>query len=338
MKKIFGLIKRNSGPGFHRITIPLSLMDGADCYLFNAASPEDFERLRPDAIYYNRDIGDEVLELQRKYHFKIVVDMDDYWYLDPHHVLFRYMKDNQIHVHYEKHMRIADVVTTTNERLAEEIYKINKNVVIVPNAIPKEKLRVQEFIREHHDASQLVFPSTRVPSVNGKKRIFWQGSITHEKDVNILRKTMKKLDAEKFMSIVVGYDADPIWERVCDCLTDYQRLEHVIFKGTTPYEYYGHYRYSDIAIVPLLSTKFNKYKSCLKVLEAAHVGLPVIASNVHPYKDMPGVLYPKNNEDWYNMLNMPDDELAEHARILKQHCDTHFNFTEINKKRLEAFL
>lgn len=336
--KIFGLIKLNAGPGFHRITIPLSLMDGADCFISNAFTPEMFEEHRPDAIYYNRDIGDEVLELQKQYHFKIVVDMDDYWYLDAHHVLFRHMKDNNIHTHYEKHLQISDVVTTTHERLAEMIYPLNKNVVVVPNAIPKTQIYVREFLREHHDKAQQIFSTERSQSGQGHKRVFWQGSITHEKDISILRNSIHRLDGNKFMMVMCGYDKDPIWERMADCYTDRQRLPHAVLPGTTPYEYYKNYLYADIAVVPLCSTKFNKFKSCLKVLEAAHVGIPVIASNVHPYKDMPGVMYPKNNADWYNLLNLPEDELADHARTLKDFCDKHYNFIEINKIRLTAFL
>lgn len=61
--KIFGLINKNSGPGFHRIHIPLLYMKDVDCYVTNAIEEKDFDEKRPDAIFYNRIISDEILRL-----------------------------------------------------------------------------------------------------------------------------------------------------------------------------------------------------------------------------------------------------------------------------------
>jgi len=321
--KIFGLIKRNSGPDFHRIWQPLEMMPDTDVYITNAVEEKDFEERRPDLIYYNRMISDDILLLQSKYHFRVAVDFDDYWHLDPHHVMFKYSKLNNIPEHHIKHCRIADIVTTTHERLADEIYKLNKNVVIVPNAIPDNEY----------------FPVNKTESAKGHRRIFWQGSVTHEKDVSMLRATMKKLDPEKFMSVVCGYNGDePIWDRIADTLTAKKKLPHVVFPGVPVTDYYSNYQYADIAVVPLLSSVFNGFKSCLKVLEAAHSGIPVIASNVHPYKNMAGVLYPKNNEDWLRLLNLPQDELNAAAAELSDFCKLNYDFKTINLKRREAFL
>src|SRR5687767_1219506 len=136
--KVFGLISRNSGPGFHRIMMPLLLMPDTDAYITNAIEEKDFEEKKPDVVYYNRIISDDVLKMQSKYHFRVVVDVDDWWELDPHHILFRYSRENNMPAHQIKHLRIADVVTCTHERLAEKVYEFNKNVVVAPNAIPRE--------------------------------------------------------------------------------------------------------------------------------------------------------------------------------------------------------
>jgi glycosyltransferase involved in cell wall biosynthesis len=313
--KIFGLVNKNSGPGMHRIIMPLVLMKNVDCYVTNAITEEDFEKRRPDAIYYNRTISDEILRLQGKYHFRIVVDVDDYWHLDPHHIMFRYSRDNNIPAHQEKHLRIADVVTTTHERLAEKVYPLNKNVVVVPNAIPK------------HDW----FPTIRVPSGAGHRRVFWQGSVTHEADIKMLEKTIKRLDPSRFMMVMCGYTEQVEWERMADVYTNRKKMPGVVLPGLPPHEYYKNYQYADVAVVPLLSTKFNQYKSNLKILEAANVGVPVIASNVHPYKNIPHVLYVNSKEDWYRWLN-DEEALAESGGKLKDWCDRNYNFEEINDR------
>ncbi len=317
--KIFGLINKNSGPGFHRIMMPLLLMPEVDCYITNAVEEEDFEKRKPDAIFYNRKISDEVLRLQGKYHFKIVVDIDDYWHLDPHHIMFKFSRENNDAAHHVKHIRIADVVTTTHDRLAEMIYPYNKNVVVVPNAIPT------------HD----YFPTTKTQSAKGHTRIFWQGSVTHEADINLLRGTIKKLDRDKFMMVMAGYTNQVEWERMADCYTNYKKMPGVVLPGAPPHEYYRNYQYADVCVVPLLSTKFNGFKSNLKILEAAHIGAPAIVSNVHPYKDMP-VLYVDRKEDWAKWLNDPA-ALSESAVKLSEYCKQRYDFNTINLRRKEVF-
>lgn len=319
--KIFGLINRHSGPGFHRIHVPLLLLPNADCYITNAIEEEDFEKRKPDWIFYNRIISDEVLRLQSKYHFRVAVDVDDYWELDPHHVMFKYSKETNGAAHAIKHIRIADVVTTTHERLAEQISKYNKNVVVLPNAIPK-------------DCDY--FPVQRTASAKGHKRIFWQGSITHEADIKMVSDTIRKLDRNQFMMVMAGYAEQIEWERMADYFTDNKRMPGVVLPGLPPHEYYRNYQYADVCLVPLLSTWFNSYKSNLKILEAAHSGLPVIASNVHPYKNMEGVMYVDSKRDWGRWLQA-SDEWNGHAEVLAAYCEKEFNFENINKKRAAIF-
>lgn len=318
--KIFGLINKNSGPGFHRIMMPLLLMPDADVYITNAVQEDDFEKRRPDAIYYNRLVSDEVLRLQSKYHFRVIVDVDDWWELDPHHIMFKWSKANNGPAHAVKHLRIADVVTCTHERLAEEVSKYNKNVVVLPNAIPNHEY----------------FPVQPTQSAKGHKRIFWQGSVTHEADVKMLRSTVKQLDPLRYMMVMCGYTEQVEWERMADYFTDHKRMPGVVLPGASPMEYYRNYQYADVCVVPLLSTKFNQYKSNLKILEAAHSGLPVIASNVHPYKNIEGVMYVNEQRDWLKWLTMTD-VWEETAKMLKRHCEKNFNFDEINKQRAAVF-
>lgn len=317
---IFGLINKNSGPGFHRIMVPLLLMAEVDAYITNAIQEEDFEKRRPDAIYYNRTVSNEILALRSKYGFKVIVDVDDYWQLDPHHIMFRYYRDNHVPALQVRNIKQADVVTTTHERLAELIYPLNKNVVIVPNAIPDHEY----------------FPINKTQSAQGHTRIFWQGSITHEKDIAILRSTVKHLDKDKFMMVLAGYTEAAEWERMADTFTNYKKLHGCIKPGLSPHEYYQNYQYADVCVVPLLSTRFNGYKSNLKILEAAHSSLPVIASNVHPYKEMP-VLYADKKEDWLKWLN-DKEALEESAVKLAAYCKEKYNFDEINKRRREVFV
>jgi glycosyltransferase involved in cell wall biosynthesis len=320
---IFGLINKNSGPGFHRIHMPLLLMPDTDVFITNAATPELFEEKKPTTIYYNRIVSDEILKLQSKYHFKIAVDVDDYWELDAGHILYKYHMENRMPEHHIKHIRLADVVTTTHERLAEEIYKINRNVVVVPNAIP----------------THTYFPRFRMPSLKGKTRIFWQGSVTHGKDIELLHGPFKKLDKNKFMTIIAGYMPDePEWDRMVSFFTRGLTIPGMVLGGTDVDKYYGNYKYADICVCPLRDNKFNAMKSNLKVLEAAHIGLPVIASNVHPYKNIDGVMYVNKQSDWSKWLNMSSTHYKGRAYLLREWAKKHHDFETINEIRKQAII
>jgi glycosyltransferase involved in cell wall biosynthesis len=320
---IFGLINKNSGPGFHRIHMPLLLMPDTDVYITNAVKEEDFEAKQPTTVYYNRIISDNILALQSKYHFRIAVDVDDYWELDPGHILYEYHMANRMPEHHIKHIRLADVVTTTHERLAEEIYKINRNVVVVPNAIPTHPY----------------FPRFRIPNVTGRSRIFWQGSVTHGKDIELLHGPFKKLDKNKFQTVIAGYmDGEPEWDKMVSFFTRGLTIPGMVLPGASVDKYYQHYRHADICVCPLRDNKFNAMKSNLKVLEAAHMGLPVIASNVHPYKNIPGIMYVSRQQDWIYWLLKNKTRWKEHAKALWEWCNENHDFDTINETRKQAII
>lgn len=317
--RILGLVNNNSGAGMHRILMPLLLMKGIDAYITNAVTEADFDK-GCDWIYYNRHTSNNILELRERYNFKVAVDVDDHWELDYHHIAYGDYKINNYTALQIKHLQLADVVTTTHERLAEKIYPYNQNVIICPNAIPNH-----EYFSFNKTESK-------------KVRLFWQGSITHEKDIELLRNPFKRLDKSKFLMVMAGYTKHEAWDRMVSSYTNGLDLKGSILPGASPFEYYKNYAYADVCLAPLIDSKFNGMKSNLKVLEAAHAGLPVVASCVNPYLGLP-VLYVKKQTDWIKHIN----DLAKSSNLrkelgeeLKWHCDTHFNFDKINEIRKQT--
>jgi glycosyltransferase involved in cell wall biosynthesis len=321
---IFGLINKDSGPGFHRIMMPLLHMKDTDVHITNAASEELFDQKRPTAIYYNRIISDEILKLKEVYNFKTVVDFDDHWHLDPSHILYQYHYENNMPAHHIKHIELADEVTCTHERLAEKIYKYNRNVHVLPNAIPKNS--------EH-------FPVIKTESPAGLKRVFWQGSVTHEHDINLLRGPIKRLDKNKFLMVLAGFmQQEDAWHRMVSAYTNSLQMKGCILPGTSPLSYYNNYQFADVCVAPLRASEFNAHKSNLKILEAAHSGLPVIASGVHPYLGMQGVMYVFQQSQWFKWLNAPKEVHDAYAKELQRYCDEHYNFEKINEQRKQLFI
>lgn len=315
---ILGIIQKDSGPGFHRILMPLITMPQTDVMVTNQFTDEILNKKQPDTVYYNRLIDDSVWKQRTKRGFKIAVDVDDHWLLNPGHISYQHARATDYSSKCIEHMRKADVVTCTHERLAEQISRYNKNVHILPNAIPKHEY----FTFDKRE--------------DGHVRIFWQGSITHEADLNLLAYGIKGLwhDGLRPKMVIAGLTDSPVWKRMAHTYID--KHDGMVLAGCSPFEYYKHYAFADIAVIPLLHNSFNTYKSNLKFLEAAHAGLPVICSEVDPYLGLP-VLY-AGKKDWQILLTdlINDAPLRKHlGQVNKEYAEKHFNFDEINLKRRE---
>jgi hypothetical protein len=220
-------------------------------------------------------------------------------------------------------MRVADLCTCTHERLAEEIYKFNPNVEILPNALPYG----EEQFQDNKIESDLV-------------RLFWAGSGTHTPDIDILRNPMKKINFP-VRTIIAGYNLGEkhLWDRMIGVFTNGLKLNPTIYDYAEVSKYMGAYADSDISIIPLVENKFGAMKSNLKVLETAAKKNPAIVSNVHPYKDMP-VCYVNSQKDWYKWIKLLTfDEAAriEYGQKLFDYCNTNFNLHTINKKRFAIY-
>jgi glycosyltransferase involved in cell wall biosynthesis len=323
--RIIAYTNNNSGPGYHRIIMPLMLMKDVDVFVTNNLLEEHFEK-GCDIFMYNRILPDHALpkikELQAKYEFKICIDLDDYWELDEHHVLYsEYQAINFAKKQIEQ-IKEADVVLTTHSRLAKEVANYNKNVHVCPNAIPKQGQF--DIERQPHHLT----------------RLFWQGSDTHRADINLLRGPINALApiAGKIKMVMGGYaeDHEDWYKMVQDYTADLKHQYKLI-----PYEpvtsYYKAYEHADICLIPLINSRFNRHKSNLKVLEAANLGLPVIVSEVHPYLDMP-VLYCRSSSDWIKHIKRLVDSRKrqkEAGQQLAEYVAVHYNFNKINNMRHE---
>jgi glycosyltransferase involved in cell wall biosynthesis len=325
--KILVLTQSFSGCGYHRLMLPVSLMQKEKARITDVF-PEEFDY---DIVNINRLWAkDDLIELRKKHGFKLVVDVDDFWILDNWHLDFDTYNEHNVDSRIIKHLKEADLVTCTHERLAEMVYYHNKNVEILPNAIPYGK---NQFTSERN-ASDLV-------------RLFWAGGISHEEDLKILRPIMKRVlnsDLKDKVKTVVGGYSDSnqreewIWKKMVSYFTADAKLSNMAYRGLPVFEYYQMYIESDIKLIPLRKSTFNAYKSNLKILEAAGKGIPVIVSKVNPYLGFPtDVVYYENWEKNIRILVENKELREEKGRALFEYCNKYYNFDEINLKRQKLF-
>ena len=64
-----------------------------------------------------------------------IMDLDDYWGPTKEHPAYQLIVRENLEFKIKENIKRVDFVTTTTPIFAEEIAKLNKNVIILPNAI-----------------------------------------------------------------------------------------------------------------------------------------------------------------------------------------------------------
>ena len=325
--RILAITSNRSGVGYHRIIMPIVNMQKDYCLMTDTISEEIFEG-NFDIVLMNRMLANTTPEQmdiwRKKYDFKLIVDNDDYWYLDPSHILHERYVLNNISQQIIGWLRVADLCTVTHERLAEEVKPYNANIEIVPNAIPYGEEQFKDFKQD----SDLV-------------RLFWSGSGTHERDINILRNPMKRINFP-VRTVIAGFNEGekPIWDNMICAFTNGLKLKPTIYNFNEVTHYMASYADSDISLIPLIDSKFNSMKSNLKVLETAAKKNPAIVSNVHPYKGFYPACHVNSQKDWYYWIKLlVNDEAARksYGNALYDYCNKNFNLHEVNKHRFAIY-
>lgn len=327
--KILGMSFQFSGCHYHRITLPLAYMENIEGLVTDKPSDEILNE-KWDIIFFNRltPIQDKLPEL--KNNSKLVMDLDDHWILPAHHQHHKSYESNVKNI--IKNVELADVVTCTNERIAEKVYPLNKNVHILPNALP---YGIDQFTPEKIE--------------DEKVRVFWAGSISHIYDIEILRRPLQRLHnfKDRITMVMAGYNQDSaesirIWEKMYSAFTAGESLPGMRVEGLLPRHYMGLYQLADIMVIPLENSEWHACKSNLKILEAACKKIPCVVQNVEPYKRDPDapVLWVNSQKDWFEHIKyliLNPNARKDYGEKLYEWAKEKYNFANINAKRRELF-
>ena len=325
--RILAIGTKHSGVSYHRVILPIVNMQKDYCLVTDVLNEEVLEK-NFDIVVINRLLNgvstEQLTEWRTKYNFKLVIDNDDYWNLPPTHVLFERYQLYNIPEHIKAYIRIADLCTVTHYRLAEEVYKINPNVEILPNALPYGEEQFTDYKIE-----------------SDKVRLFWSGSGTHEYDIKILKEPIKRIIGSNVQMVLAGYNENEgdIWNNMVFYFTAGRRIDNQIYRYNEVIRYMEAYADSDISLIPLQDNLFNSMKSNLKVLETAAKKNPAIVSSVNPYLDMP-IHYVKKQTDWFKHIRDLTNDSAyriESGQRLYDFCNTNFNLHKINLQRFDIY-
>ncbi len=296
-------VRTNTSCDYHRIVMPFGYFTPepkVPVYMFNRISSHGL-----DFLYKLKAQG-----------VKIVMDLDDYYQIDPSHYLFQTFMREGMTNHLIANIKLADVVTVTTNLLASKIKHLNSNVVVIPNALP-------------FDQGQFSMSG----DTESKSPIVWAGGASHHNDLKLIQNVALS-DKITF----VGFNPDNTeWIKI--------KLDHpkVNYEGELRLnEYMRAYDGHKISIAPLTDTTFNSCKSNLKVLEAGAKGLPIVCSKVEPYfnsVDKDFVIYATNKTEWHQALTklmVYKDYCVEQGQKLAEHVRLQYNLRDANELRRQV--
>ncbi len=197
---------------------------------------------------------------------------------------------------------MSDQVTVSTEPLAAQMRKLNPNVKVLPNFVDADALYINRQRRDN-------------------VTVGWSGGMSHLGDwtsvADPIRAALAPLPNVDMHFI--GIDYSPVLNLGREC-------------RYTPWktDVWGYFKANDfdIGLAPLADTPFNHSKSHIRALEYMALGIPVIASDAPPYRDLvvDGVTgYLVNTpEAWTGrlreLINDPDarDELGAKGKQVAQ--------------------
>lgn len=259
------------------------------------------------------DKAAELIQQLNKLGIITVCDIDDYWMPGKEHPIHDVIKFNKINEKIVTNLKVSKYVSTTTSIFADEIKKINPNIVIFPNAInPNE-------------------PQFKEPTIESDRlRIGWLGGSSHLHDLQLLDQSFSKLSkySNELQFVLCGFDTrgsvteinaqtgehkkrdilphETVWARYEEIFTqnystvseEYKKFllqyskenfenaskEAYVRVWTQPVTSYAkNYSKFDVSLAPIKNTMFNRVKSQLKVIEAGFYKKALIASNLGPY-------------------------------------------------------
>lgn len=205
MKKILFYNSNGGGVNFYRTSQPAIKLQEMCPEEYHVTIKQDVEGLSMktlseyDIIHFHNTLADfhqmpSLFGYLQAKGVKMILDLDDYWVLPANHQKSATYQKFRISEGIADNIRMADAVTVSTEYLADKVRRLNKNVVVIPNAV---------------DLSEKQFSYDPVGS--SKQRIGWLGGSTHLEDLKLLDGLSAKIFAnpnyrDKVQMRLYGFD------------------------------------------------------------------------------------------------------------------------------------
>jgi glycosyltransferase involved in cell wall biosynthesis len=296
---VCGIAHAPDGSGYYRFFLPFSHAGANSRHVIGMIRPgigvDDLMRHASeldgemDLIALQRPCGREGSKLLEALtgHVALVYECDDNMLeVDPSGLPHLY--DEQLRASVRRCLRLCDMVTVTNEYLAEVVAPYNPEIRILPNHV---KAGLLTMTRPHRE--RLV--------------VGWAGGTTHLIDMVTIAEPLRAVLAgnPQVDMHFMGYDLSPLVHRATVGSALYRQCRWSEWQRDVG-EYYKRVDF-DIAIAPSADIPFNRSKTWIRALEMAAMGIPIVAQNRLPYSDFvidgkTGFLV-SGDQEWYDRLN-----------------------------------
>jgi glycosyltransferase involved in cell wall biosynthesis len=291
-KRIFFWSADSSGCAYYRCELPAA-------ELARRGHETHTSSVMPDAWLHTADVivGQRVCEpgatvrwqqMAREGRCALVFECDDDLLdIDPSNgPAWSFFRRPEIRENVIRNIEVADLVTVSTEPLAEVMRRHNRNVAVLPNCVPSSLL----------DA----------PHADGPKGLTlgWSGGASHALDLAEARDPVRQFlrrYPDAGLHIMGHVDSD-----FCKAMPR-ERLRTTRWVESVP-AFHAAVDF-DVALAPLRPSPFNRSKSAIRCLEAAALGIPVIASDFGPYAE-----FVRDGET--GLLVSRPHEWARHLRTL----------------------
>jgi len=268
-------------------------------------------------VTFHRSIGPDfdkanrLIQMLNSLGIITICDIDDYWMPGKEHPIHDIIRVNKINEKIVANLKVSKYVTTTTTLFADEIKKLNKNVVVFPNAINPNESQFKE------------------PTIESDRlRVGWLGGSSHLHDLQLLDLARLTQYKDKLQFVLCGFDTrgtvteinqqtgehkkrnilphETVWAQYEKIFTqnlttvseDYKKYllnytqdvypnelsEPYVRVWTKPVTSYAkNYSKFDVSLAPIKNHMFNRMKSQLKVIEAGFYKKAIIASDLGPY-------------------------------------------------------
>lgn len=255
-----------------------------------------------------------------------IYDIDDNLLLTPEYSQHKCKKHNADIIKF--FLSNAHHVTTSTRRL-ESYLSEYKNVIVIPNTLPKK-----------------FFNKECVPG--NKNKIL----ITNSDYFKLIESCDNFLDdiyrylgenattEVTLLGSITGIENHPIFTQYSHNLS----VVDFIYSYTEYLDYLRQGKFT-IALAPLERTEFHSFKSCIKYLDFTSANIPTVFSNVPPYADCithleNGLIVDNEQNQWYEAIQLLMNDRSLRRKILStavDDCLTRFTRSTSNKLWLDLF-
>lgn len=276
--RIFAAHDGGSGCQYYRIQVPLDELGRHDGFDVTMASVGDSGE-HPGAITardmegydviigqrLNKHDGMTMWRQARTPFSRLVYELDDNVYSigRENWQAYQLYAQGDIRDAVTHYAQVSDLITVTTPYLAGVMREEtgNPNVAVLPNHIPGWVTQIERDRRDR-------------PAVG------WMGGASHGADVGLIVRPV-----QRFLKRFPGWDLRLAGTdyRPTFALGDQAVFSRWVQVNENPEKYYRSMDF-DIGLAPVADNEFSRCKSAIKALEYNALGIPVIASDVEPYR------------------------------------------------------